>query len=234
MLTSHSDGIHEYLTDIECKYWDQKINKDIVMKVVAIVKDCNFAKGIIVSKLGFTPDAKQYARHEGIGLVELREMTDEDWKGRIRKIILNIDASWPELDRVEVEVSETSDCDYRCSGTFTGDVSQIEIISPSGNKATLKELIEESFFKELIATNSIQPIQKVYKYEPGTRMICNEIGRVLFLRAISLTGHIDSYRIQDVIEPQEEVLYYMKCILEGKVILLGKDGKMLKQNEEDD
>lgn len=93
MLTSHSDGIHEYLTDIECKYWDQKINKDIVMKVVAIVKDCNFAKGIIVSKLGFTPDAKQYAWHEGIGLVELREMTDEDWKGRIRKIILNTEAS---------------------------------------------------------------------------------------------------------------------------------------------
>lgn len=51
----------------------------------------------------------------------------------------------------------------------------MEIISPSGNKVTFKELIEEYFFKELTATNSIQPIQKVYKYEPGTRMIYNEI-----------------------------------------------------------
>lgn len=56
----------------------------------------------------------------------------------------------------------------------------------------------------------------------------------MFLRTILLTGHMESYRIHDVIEPQEEVLYYMKCILEGKVILLGKDGKMLKQNEVDD
>jgi len=26
VLTSHSDGIHSYLTDIECKYWKEKIN----------------------------------------------------------------------------------------------------------------------------------------------------------------------------------------------------------------
>ena len=37
VLTSHSDGIHEYQTDIECKFWDQHINKDIVMKVEAVV-----------------------------------------------------------------------------------------------------------------------------------------------------------------------------------------------------
>ena len=37
VLTAHSDGLHDYLTDIECKYWNQKINIDIVMKVKEIV-----------------------------------------------------------------------------------------------------------------------------------------------------------------------------------------------------
>lgn len=233
VLTSHSDGIHEYLTDIECKYWDQKINKDIVMKVAEIVGDCNFAKGIIVSKLGFTPDAEQYARHKGVGLVELREFTDGDWKGRIRKIILNIKALWPELDRVEVMGSETLDGEYVESGTFSGDASQMDIISPDGDTITFKDLIEDTFFKELIAKNSLEPLHRIYRYESGTRLICQGKGRVLFLHAISLTGHIESLKAQDIIEPNEEVLYYMKCIFEGKEILLGKEGKMLKLNDVD-
>ena len=39
VLTAHSDGIHEYKTAIECKYWKDKVNKDIVMKVSEIIQD---------------------------------------------------------------------------------------------------------------------------------------------------------------------------------------------------
>lgn len=56
VLTAHSDGVHEYLTAIECKYWKKKVNKDVVMKVAGIIEDANINKGVIVSKGGFTPD----------------------------------------------------------------------------------------------------------------------------------------------------------------------------------
>jgi hypothetical protein len=46
VLTAHFDGIHQYLTDIECKYWDKAVNKDVLMKVKAIVEDCHFSKGV--------------------------------------------------------------------------------------------------------------------------------------------------------------------------------------------
>lgn len=36
VLTIHSDGIHSYGTAIECKYWNKKIDKDIVMKLSSI------------------------------------------------------------------------------------------------------------------------------------------------------------------------------------------------------
>ena len=231
VLTSHSDGIHEYLTDIECKFWDQKINKDIVMKVHEIVKDCNFSKGIIVSKLGFTLDGEKYAEHVGIGLVELRKMTDADWKGRIRKIIVNIEALWPELDNVGVMVSETIDGEPLQSGMYSGNPAFMEIVPPSGEVVTFKSLIEQTFFKELTSAKAQEPFNKVYKYEAGTKLIYKEVGKTLFLRAISLTGHVENLTEQEVIEGEEEVLYYMRCIFEGKVILLGKDGKMLKQND---
>ena len=29
VLASHSDGFHKYLTDIECKYWNDNVDKDV-------------------------------------------------------------------------------------------------------------------------------------------------------------------------------------------------------------
>lgn len=97
VLTNHSDGIHSYRTMIECKYWDQNVNKDVIMKVAEIVEDAGLNKGIIVSKNGFTPDAINYARYRNIGLVELRKPTDEDWKGRLRNIVVKMNMILPTL-----------------------------------------------------------------------------------------------------------------------------------------
>src|SRR5262245_3150377 len=73
VLASHSDGIHSYRTAIECKYWKDKVDKDIVMKVVNIIEDAGIDKGVIVSKNGFTEDGISFARYKNISLVELRE-----------------------------------------------------------------------------------------------------------------------------------------------------------------
>jgi hypothetical protein len=68
ILATHSDGIHEYQTAIECKYWKEKINKDIVMKVYDITEDAGLNKGVIVSRSGFTQDGIEYAKYRNIGL----------------------------------------------------------------------------------------------------------------------------------------------------------------------
>ena len=68
-------------TAIECKYWKEKVNKDIVMKVSEIIADANINKGVIVSKNGFTQDGIDYAKYRNIGLIELREIETEDLNG---------------------------------------------------------------------------------------------------------------------------------------------------------
>jgi hypothetical protein len=78
VLTAHSDGIHTYETAIECKYRKEKVNKDVVMKLVQILEDTGISKGIIVSKSGFTRDGIQYAKHKNIGIVYLREYEEKD------------------------------------------------------------------------------------------------------------------------------------------------------------
>lgn len=82
VLTSHTDGIHDYQTAIECKYWEEKINKDVVMKVASIIEDTDIHKGVIVSKRGYTKDGVSFAKQKNIGLVELREIDDDDLNGQ--------------------------------------------------------------------------------------------------------------------------------------------------------
>ena len=86
VLTSLSDGVHTYLTAIECKYWKQKIDKDIVMKLAEIIQDAGINKGIIVCKNGFTKDGIEYAKHKNIELVELREIEEKDLNENSKKI----------------------------------------------------------------------------------------------------------------------------------------------------
>lgn len=74
ILTTHSDGIHSYKTAIECKYWKEKINKEIVMKVSVTIEDAGIEKGVIVSKAGFTKDGAEFVKYKNIGIVELREI----------------------------------------------------------------------------------------------------------------------------------------------------------------
>lgn len=86
VLASHSDGIHDYKTAIECKYWKEKINKDIVMKVSEIIEDAGINKGVIVSKSGFTPDGISFAKYRNIGLIELREIEKKDFQNHPKEI----------------------------------------------------------------------------------------------------------------------------------------------------
>ena len=224
VLTSHSDGLHDYLTDIECKYWNQKIDKDIVMKVNDIVEDCKFSKGIIVSKLGFTPDAVAFADYKGIGLVELREITDDDWKGRIRHIVINIVVHYPELLSVQVALESEEQKKGKEKMQIMADSSLVEICYPNGRIITIKDFIVNEFFSCL--TQDIKTVN--FDFEKGTTVYYKEISKKYNLRSITLTGRMASLSSQSVINGDDHVLYYMRCIFEGDELTIGKDGKIYK------
>ena len=90
LLTSHTDGVHQYQTAIECKYWDKPVGRDVISKQAQLVQDVQVNKGVVVSKMGFSSQAKMVATANNIGLVELRKPTDKDWEGRVRTIHVQI------------------------------------------------------------------------------------------------------------------------------------------------
>lgn len=78
VLTEQFEGERKLLTAIECKYWNKKADKKVVMSLAQIMADADIASGIIVCKTGFTRDTLTYAEHLGIKLVELREAGEND------------------------------------------------------------------------------------------------------------------------------------------------------------
>ncbi|MXY94970.1 MAG: restriction endonuclease [Caldilineaceae bacterium SB0664_bin_27] len=97
VLTSHSDGVHEYRTAIECKHWEKKVDKDPIAKLSVILDDTQIEKGVIVSQSGFTPDAEGLARSKNISLVELRNPLDADWEGLIKDVHIDLRFEIPEF-----------------------------------------------------------------------------------------------------------------------------------------
>jgi hypothetical protein len=131
ILFSHSDGVHKYFTAIECKYWNGKINKEVIMKLQSICIDCNIDKGIIVSKYGFTKDTIEYAKYVNIGLVELREpnSVDPDFlKNRITfHLQTHINVSAYQIKRlvitgVRLNTIDQVYLDKFCSNLFAGTI----------------------------------------------------------------------------------------------------------------
>jgi hypothetical protein len=221
VLTSHSDGIHTYLTDIECKYWDQKINKDIVMKVDSIVKDCNFNKGVIISKQGFTSDAKKYAKSVGVGLVILREPTGKDWKGRTKTIIIKINSYAPHITKFENIATEVYD---DISGKMVCTYDYVYVFN-DGTKKTIKYFIEE-FQKKLLESNPKDEITDEIRFDESVVLqdkFGNKISRII---GIKISGKIDITTTENTINGEDCIWLMMKSIFEGKTYVVSKEGEI--------
>ena len=58
------------------------------------MQDAALSKGVIVSKSGFTKGARALADAIGIGLIELRKPTDEDWGDSITNVRVDVIIDW--------------------------------------------------------------------------------------------------------------------------------------------
>lgn len=224
VLTKHSDGIHIYRTAIECKYWSSKINKDIVMKVTEIIEDAKINKGVIVSKEGFTPDGIKFAQHKNIGLVELREMRDEDWEGRDKNPDLNgkVVSKRPQiLDFI---------IDFEGEEKKVGELvktSEIEFHLPNNKVKPLSFFIQD-FNKRLSKLPVGEKLAAYYELK-GSTLTNKEKNTSLKVNGLELRG--------ELIEVEQELTFYavdriwliMKSLFEDRTFTISRGGKVQEE-----
>lgn len=100
----HRDGRRLRLI-IECRHLfptsrRPKIDLDAVRSFASVVRDLQPERGMMLTTVGYTGDARRYAEDEGIALGILREFRDEDWKGRVQEVRVIADMSLPAPPRV--------------------------------------------------------------------------------------------------------------------------------------
>jgi hypothetical protein len=88
----------------------------------------------------------------------------------------------------------------------------------------MKDFIIEEFVSKL--TEEVRT--EKYNFEKGTVLEYKDIAKKYFLRSITLTGRMASLASQSVINGDDYVFYYMKCVFEGYELTIGKNGEIYK------
>lgn len=227
VLAKHSDGLHSYKTAIECKYWDKSINKDIVMKVAEIVEDSHLNKGVIVSKLGFTPNALNFAKYKNIGLIELREIKDEDWESRIKDIVIELNAQTAEIIGVELIVDPDTPSNLQQGSHAVGSLS---VQFPHGKIKKFADFVKE-FQSEIYCKNEDEEFEKVYSLEKGSVIIYEPTGDRTPINGLKFKGALRISRDTIEIKGADHIWLIMKVIFENKTYTVTKDKEIRERHD---
>lgn len=216
VLTVHSDGMHDYKTAVECKYWKEKINKDIVMKVSEIIEDAGINKGVIVSKNGFTPDGISFAKYKNIGLVELREIKDSDWKQKGEIFGFKSQVHSPQILAVKIDNNEG------INKNEYSNIKNLEIQHANGNIEPFSALTTR-FKKEL---HTEEPFNIISKYYPlnDAFIINTENKSKTSIIGIHFEGQLTIRDIDLGFKQVDQVWLIMKLHFEDKYFTISEKG----------
>ena len=235
VLTSHSDGIHTYKTAIDCKYWNEKVSKDPVFKLSGILDDANIEKGVLVSKLGFTPDAIKIAKSKNISLIQLREPKDSDWDGFIKEVSVDLNLIVDEVYGYEAiikNVHESHKNSFRDAGIElrvqieNQDIASFREIADAVRKypESHEEDIDEDVIGCKVRSSVGDGVRAYVVTFPDETVLMNPItgykGNISELR-FKVRERIIKSEIH--IDHADHVSWIMEAIFEGKVFAISPD-----------
>ena len=220
VLAEQSNGLQTVRTAIECKYWKSKVNRDVVSKLVAIIKDTDIDKGAIFSKEGFTSGAINLARHENIGLVEMREPNDADWEGKIKTLRIMVNLIIPEFYDLEF-IQNTPATGEKVSGTAS--TAEITIKEPGKEAKTLARVINEA------CEASVPPHEmNEVKFPSGTTLHSPGFDKHAIINAIRFKVKYKTYEDEIVIDGTEAIRLIVKELLEDRQFNVDHKGKIIE------
>ena len=230
VLTTHSDGLHQYRTAISCKNWNKKAGIPIVREFSQIIDDARLSKGVIVSKMGFTGPAKTYAESKNIGLVELRKPLDRDWDGYIRGIHITLVMDQTEIHDVHFQLTapKPGPGEEVYQGgriDWTLGLNQIFIGIPGQEADTFQKLADEEWSKDeekeeydiQFPEGSILTVPDYPEYPAHGYSITGASFKVRFNPP--LTEEI-------VVRADDHIYMIMESLFDGRRFTITKDGEI--------
>jgi len=226
VLTSHSDGVHTYYTGIECKYWDQKVNKDIVIKTAYLTEDCKFDKSVIVSKEGFTEDAILTAKNTNVYLVELKEHNLSISGDILTKFYVNMEYSIPELNGTNININEKYKGKYDSHPVLSQNPYEVFIVKKNKEIIALKDLIIDFLGERVLKTENSDLVCEKFSFEEGTKLKAYKVKGSIPIFGVELFGFKRVYTRLDGDYFENRVWLLMKLIFENKSMVVTLNGEI--------
>jgi hypothetical protein len=233
VLTNHYDGKNSYDTAIECKYWKQKVNKDVVMKLAAIMEDAAISKGIIVTRSGFTKDGEDYAKFKNIGLVTLREWSENDQNTTpkeiefgILQINMNIKVTGPKLLQIDLGNNRFLDVEDEF------DLFNYYVELKDKKRIPFYNYVK-NFRLHISDQNKMEvEISKPYQL-PQSRLFRRGISESIEFEEVIITGKLTKRDESKKLEFRlvDKVWLLMKSIFEAKTFSFSKSGLIIEHKK---
>ncbi|MYH60227.1 MAG: restriction endonuclease [Caldilineaceae bacterium SB0675_bin_29] len=227
VLTTHSDGVHQYRTAIECKYWNKKVDRRVINEHVQLVQEVQVDKGVVVSKLGFSSDAKKVATANNIGLVELRRPLDKDWEGKIKDIHIKLSIDQTEIYDFSFTILQRAGDDNTLqSGPLHCPIlpNQITVETPNQEAESLKKLVDQERRKDSTGT------EFEIQFPEGSTLIAPDYPDSLHGQRIGGVSFKVRYNPplerNIVIRGQDHVYMIMDSIFDGRRYTISPEGEI--------
>ncbi len=226
VLTSKSDGLQTYRTAIECKYLKKKVDKEVVMKLRSIMDDCNIQRGIIVSRSGFTPDAKKFAEHKDVKIVQLREVSDKDQNIEKEVKIADIDffihttIHRPQVTKIIAKTIDNKDLILQ-----EQDQYRILLKCENGNQMKLFDsiMVFKKFLHDLPPFNISSKSYKYQGYKLQIGEAVHDIENISFTGLLTIIGE----RQKKVFSLIDHVWLIMEQIFENQIFVISDYGLII-------
>lgn len=123
ILWKFNDGLVDHTVIVECKDHGRPAELGDIQKFHSTLSDIpGQPRGVFVSRSGYQSGARDYAECHGIKLYELRKPTQDDWKGRIRNIAIDLRMIIPEFQNHHLDIDESWFIEHRKSRGLPDDV----------------------------------------------------------------------------------------------------------------
>ena len=96
-----------YKTVVQCKNWSSRVKQEQVLAFNSVLQDIpGQPRGIMVTSTGVQSGAERFAKSHGIVVYHLRSPDDAFWKGKLRRIVVNLHFAHPSITDVRPIIDE--------------------------------------------------------------------------------------------------------------------------------
>jgi hypothetical protein len=204
----------------QCKSWNRPVEQGELLKFQAVLADLAEWQptGVFVTKVGYQQGSANVARGNRISVVELREMTEDDWAGRLKTITVSLRAVSPQYRNRQLQVPPDAEVDSQLSGLNR----DLVIVSGDGSRKTMLAL-ENDLIPAGFEETSWQ--RRIVEFPAGSWLTSQE-DPTLQVPALAISMDVRTVVAENefVIGGSDLVMHVMKNVLTGATVMFNADG----------